>query len=127
MHSVRGECGQRVHHKWGRLWYLKQVRAVPWQANCPEGGTEPPVPDKLPAGLVYRLAAGEGPGNVHRLTVEMSVAEDILVHHLQPVYLLRRQPLGACFLQIQLDQVAINPGPVTLCHLYTKLLFLKGR
>ena len=68
------------------------------QANSPQRCTEPPVPDKLPAGLVHRPAAWERAGDVHCLTVEVCIAKHILVHHLQLVHFLSCQLSVSSFL-----------------------------
>ena len=41
--------------------YLHEVGTVGWQVDSPEGGTQPSVPHKLPAGLINWTAAGERP------------------------------------------------------------------
>ena len=62
--------------------YLHEVRTMTWQVYSPQGGTQPSVPHKLPAGLINRSAAGKRTRDVHSLAVEVCIAEYILVHHL---------------------------------------------
>ena len=61
------------------------------QVYTSEGGAQPPVPHKLPAGLINRSAAWKWSGDVRCLTIEVCIAEHILVHHLNLFQLFRCQ------------------------------------
>lgn len=65
--------------------YLHEMGAVGGQPHSPQGCTQPSVPHKLPAGVIQGAAAGEGARHVDSLTIEMCIAQHILVHHLHPL------------------------------------------
>ena len=66
-------------------FYLHEVGAMGGQPDCSKSCTQPSVPHKLPTGVIEGAAAGEWARNVHSLTIEMCIAEHILVHHLHPL------------------------------------------
>ncbi len=83
---------------WQRAWnllrgHLEQLWAVLQQVLVAQGNRQPAIPDKLPAGVRDCMAAGEGPRDVCGLAKVMRIVQRVLVHHLSPVHLLRRQPL----------------------------------
>lgn len=62
------------------------------QIDSPQGGAQPPVPHKLPAGLINRTAAWKRSRDIRCLTIEVRIAEHILMHHLNLFQLFRCQP-----------------------------------
>ena len=72
--------------------YLHEVRTMGRQVYSPQGGAQPPVPHKLPAGLINRAAAWKWSGDICCLTIEVRIAEHILMHHLNLFQIFRCQP-----------------------------------
>ncbi len=72
--------------------YLHEVRTMCRQVYSPQGGAQPSVPHKLPARLINRTAAWKWSGDIRCLTIEVRIAEHILMHHLNLFQLFRCQP-----------------------------------